>query len=70
MPRAGRRFEEGRIYDVYNLRNPGKVLGRRADVVSRWIRWEAARRDEDPKFAEAYDDLDRRLSEIGVSRER
>jgi len=44
-------------------RELGTVVGRRGDVVSRWVRWGAARRDDDPDFAEAYDELDRKLSE-------
>ena len=44
-------------------RDLGRALGRRADVVSRWVRWGARRRQEDTEFREAYDDLDRRLSE-------
>jgi hypothetical protein len=44
-------------------RDLGRALGRRADVVSRWVRWGAKRRQEDLEFGEAYDDLDRRLSE-------
>jgi len=46
-------------------RELGSALGRRADVVSRWVRWGANRRQEEPKFGEAYDELDRRLSEDG-----
>ncbi len=44
-------------------RDLGRLLGRRADVVSRWVRWGAARREEDPEFAAHYDDLDRKLSD-------
>ena len=44
-------------------RDLGRLLGRRADVVSRWVRWGATRREEDPEFAAHYDDLDRRLSD-------
>jgi len=43
-------------------REIGKALGRRADVVSRWVRWGAERRLEDPGFGKAYDDLDQQLS--------
>jgi putative transposase len=45
-------------------RKLGRALGRRADVVSRWVRWGAKRRQEDPDFREGYDELDRRLSEM------
>jgi putative transposase len=45
-------------------RELGKVVGRRGDVVSRWVRWGAARRGGDPDFAEAYDELDQKLSEL------
>jgi len=45
-------------------RELGRALGRRADVVSRWVRWGAKRRQEDPDFRETYDELDRRLSEM------
>ena len=48
-------------------RELGIVLGRRADVVSRWVRWGAERRQENLEFGEAYDELDRRLSEACVS---
>jgi len=43
-------------------REIGKALGRRADVVSRWVRWGAKRRLEDPDFGKTYDDLDLQLS--------
>jgi len=42
----------------------GKVLGNRADVVSRWVRLGAARQEKDPKFAEEFNELARRLREI------
>jgi len=34
------------------------LFGRRADVVSRWVRWGVERRQEDTEFKEAYDRLD------------
>ncbi len=43
-------------------RELGRLLGRRADVISRWVRWGSTRRRCDPDFARAYDDLDRELS--------
>jgi len=45
-------------------RELGRALGRRADVVSRWVRWGARRRQEESDFGDAYDELDRRLSEM------
>jgi len=45
-------------------RELGKVLGRRADVISRWVRWGAERRVADPEFAKAHDGLDRQLSTL------
>jgi len=42
----------------------GKVLGRRADVISRWVRWGAERRITEAEFAEAHDGLDRQLSTL------
>jgi REP element-mobilizing transposase RayT len=44
-------------------RELGKALGKRADVVSRWVRWGAERRQEESEFCQAYEELDRRLSE-------
>ncbi len=45
-----------------SARELGRILGRRGDVISRWVRWGAARRQGDPGFGDAYDDLDRELS--------
>jgi len=36
----------------------GELLGRRADVVSRWVRWGAERRQADEAFREVYERLD------------
>ncbi len=38
-------------------------LGRRADVVSRWVRWGAERRTTDPTFSKDYEALDQALAE-------
>ena len=45
-------------------RELGKVLGRRGDAISRWVRWGAERRITEAEFAEAHDELDRRLSTL------
>ena len=45
-------------------RELGRLLGRRADVVSRWVCWGAARRQRDREFALAYDHLDFVLSSV------
>jgi REP element-mobilizing transposase RayT len=50
-----------------SARGLGKALGRRADVVSRWVRRGAKRRQEESDFREAYDELDRRLSDMVAS---
>ena len=119
MPRAGRSFEEGRTYHVYNRVGGGgldfsdehlaerfvdvfrrtirrddvvvlgwcllgshdlvglvgierygvkvtelaDVLGKSRDGVSRWFRRGAARRETEPDFAAAADDLDRAATE-------
>lgn len=39
------------------------LLGRRADVVSRWVRWGAERRQADDAFGRDYEALDRALDE-------
>ena len=49
-------------------RELGKALGRRADVISRWVRWGAERRGSDLEFAETYDELDRQLSSLEDNR--
>ncbi len=45
-----------------SARELGRILGRRGDVISRWVRWGAARRQTYADFADAYDELDRELS--------
>jgi len=49
-------------------RELGKALERRADVISRWVRWGAERRGSDLEFAETYDELDRQLSSLEDNR--
>jgi hypothetical protein len=41
--------------------DPAPLFGRLADVVSRWVRWGVAHRQQDAEFREAYDRLDERL---------
>ena len=43
----------------------GQLLGRRADVVSRWVRWGGERRQDDTEFSEEYEGLDGALSDAG-----
>ena len=73
MGRAGRSFEEGRIYHLYNRLGGGSMelgdeelaseLGKTRDGVSRWCRRGAGRREEDPGFAAAAEALDHAASE-------
>jgi REP element-mobilizing transposase RayT len=43
-------------------RRLGQMFGRRADVVSRWVRWGSERRERDERFEELYESLDRKMS--------
>lgn len=79
MGRAGRSFEEGRIYHTYNDLGGGSMElgdeelaaifvslmreGMRRDGVSRWRRRGAVRRAEDSEFAAAVGALDQAASE-------
>ncbi len=68
MPRAGRSFEEGRTYHLYNCVAGGRiafeddefaeVLEKSRDGVSRWMRRGAVRRVSDPEFSAAAQALD------------
>jgi hypothetical protein len=42
----------------------GGLLGRRADVVSRWVRWGGERRQTDDAFRREYEALDGVLGEL------
>jgi len=46
----------------------GEVVGRRGDVVSRWVRRGSQIRETDKAFQEAYDELDRALAATGTSK--
>ena len=79
MPRAGRRFEKGRVYHVYNRLGGGLRLfsdddlagvfvgqlreAVKRDGVSRWSRRGAIRRAADPEFAASAQALDQAASE-------
>jgi len=45
----------------------GEVVGRREDVVSRWVRRGSQIRETDEALREAYDKLDRALAATGTS---
>ncbi len=47
----------------------GPLLGKHPDVVSRWVRIGAERRCTDEDFAEAADNLDRRVFELSSSKD-
>ena len=58
MPRMPRRFDEGRVYHVYNRFSRGEPIfeGRQSSRGR-------AKLAEDPEFAQRFEDLDRALAE-------